>query len=156
MNKIFIITLVLCTFFFAACGQNSDVPSKVKTAFKNKISNAKNLEWEFDKEDNLWEAEYKINNTEYTSVFTKEGSWIETEHSIKHSDLPQAVKNTLKADYPEYEIEEIEFVETPEGKYYELEVELENENKEVEYELLIKADGKVVKKEEEKDEKEED
>lgn len=146
-----ILVMVLSTMTFTACGQKTDVPSNVKKAFEQKVSNAKDLEWEYDSEDKLWEVEYEIGKAEFTSAFDKNGKWVETEKEIKFSELPEAVKATLKADYSDYEVEEVEFVETPKGKFYEVEVELEKDDEEVEFELLFSTDGKVVKKEQEKD-----
>jgi hypothetical protein len=151
MKYLVILVIVLSTTTFKACGQKTDVPSNVKKAFEQKVSNAKDVEWEYDNEDKLWEVEYEIGKAEFTSVFDVNDKWVETEKEIKFTELPEAVKATLKADYSDYEVEEVEFVETPEGRFYEVEVELEKDNQELEYELLFSADGKVVKKEPEKD-----
>jgi hypothetical protein len=151
MKNLMILVMVLITMTFTAYGQKTDVPSNVKKAFEQKVSNAKDVEWEYDSEDKLWEVEYEIGKAEFTSAFDENGKWVETEKEIKFSELPEAVKAALKADYSDYEVEEVEFVETPEGKFYEVEVELEKDDEEVEFELLFSPDGKVVKKEQEKD-----
>jgi predicted small lipoprotein YifL len=156
MRNLMILLMVFSTMTFTACGQKTDVPAKVKNAFEQKVSNAKDVEWEYDSEDKVWEVEYEIGKDEFTSAFDENGKWVETEKEIKFSELPEPVKATLKADYSDYEVEEVEFVETPDGKFYEVEVELEKDDKEVEYELLIAPDGKVVKKEQEKDDEEGD
>lgn len=151
-----ILVMAFCTMTFTACGQKTDVPAKVKKAFEQKVSNAKDVEWEYDSEDKLWEVEYEIGEDKFTSAFDENGKWVETEKEIKFAELPEAVKATLKADFADYEVEEVELVETPDGKFYEVEVELEKEDKELEFELLIAPDGKVIKKEEEKDDEDDD
>jgi hypothetical protein len=151
MKKVMILVMVLSTMTFTAYGQKTDVPTNVKKAFEKKVSNAKDVGWEYDSEDKLWEVEYEIGKNEFTSAFNDNGTWVETEREIKFSELPDAVKATLKADYADYEVEEVEFVETPEGKFYEVEVEIEIDGKELEFDILFSADGKVVKKEQEKD-----
>lgn len=151
-----IVVMVLSTMTFTAYGQKTDVPSSVKKVFEQKVSNAKDVEWEYDGEEKLWEVEYEIGKSEFTSAFDENGKWVETEKEIKFSELPEAIKETLKSDFSDYEVEEIEFVETPEGKFYEVEVELEKDDKEVEFDLLFSPDGKVVKKEQEKDDEEDD
>jgi predicted small lipoprotein YifL len=156
MKYLVILVIVFSTTTFPACGQKTDVPSNVKNAFEQKVSNAKDVEWEYDIEDKLWEVEYEIGKTEITSAFDENGKWVETENEIKFSELPEAVKATLKADFSDYEVEEVEYVETPDGKFYEVEVELEKDKKEIEFELLFSPDGKVVKKEQEKDDEDED
>jgi len=156
--KIFlmIFVMVFSIMTFTACGQKTDVPSNVKKAFEQKVSNAKDVEWEYDSEDKLWEVEYEMGKAEFTSAFDENGIWVETGKEIKFSELPETVKATLKADYSDYEVEEMEFVETPKGKFYEVEVELEKDDEEVEFELLFSTDGKAVKKEQEKDDEDDD
>lgn len=151
-----ILVMVFTTMAFTVYGQKTNVPLVVKNVFEQKVSNAKDVEWKYDSEDKLWEVEYEIGNDELTSAFDENGKWVETEKEIKFSELPEPVKLTLKADYSDYEVEEVEFIETPEGKFYEVEVELEKNGKDLEFELLISPDGKVVQKEQEKDDKEED
>jgi hypothetical protein len=151
--KIFlmIFVMVFSIMTFTACGQKPNVPANVKKTFEQKVPDAKDVEWEYDSEDKLWEVEYEMGKAEFTSAFDENGKWVETEKKIKFAELPETVKATLKADYSDYEVEEVEYVETPDGKFYEVEVELEKDDKEVEFELLFSTDGKVVKKEQEKD-----
>jgi hypothetical protein len=156
MKNLMISAIIICAMTFTAYGQKTDVPASVKKAFEQKVSNAEDVEWEYDSEDKLWEVEYEISKDEFTSAFDENGKWVETEKEIKFYELPEAVKATLKADYSDYEVEEVEFVETPDGKYYEVEVELEKDDKELEFELTISPDGKVIKKEEEKDDVDDD
>ena len=151
-----ILVMVLSTMTFTACGQKKDVPAIVNKAFEQKVSNPKDVEWEYDSEDKLWEVEYEIGKDEFTSAFDETGKWVETEKEIKFSELPEPVNATLKSDYADYKVEEVEFIETPECKFYEVEVELKKDGKEVEFELLFSPDGKVVKKEQEKDDEESD
>ncbi len=154
MKNLLILMMVFGTLTITAFGQKTEVPAKVKKAFEQKVSNAKDVEWEYGNDDKLWEVEYEIGKDEFTSAFDENGKWVETEKEIKFAELTKPVKATLKADYSDYEVEKVEFVETPDGKFYEVEVELEKDGKEVKFELLISPDGKVVKKEQEKDDKE--
>jgi predicted small lipoprotein YifL len=156
MKNLMILVMVISTMTFTACGQKTDVPSDVKKAFEQKVSNAKDVEWEYDSQDKLWEVEYEIGEEEFTSVFDEKGKWIETERELTFAKLPQAVKATLKADYSDYEVEEVANLETPDGKFYEVEVELEKDDKGTEFELHFTPEGKVVKKEQEKNDKEDD
>ena len=70
-----------------------------------------------------------------------------SEETIKFSDLPQAVQDAFKnSEYAEWEIEEVEKVETDKGTMYELEVENEDETY---YELYFSPKGELVLKREE-------
>lgn len=140
----------------SACGQKTEVPANVKKAFEQKVPNAKDVEWEYDSEDKVWEVEYETGEEELVSAFDENGKWVETEKKIKFSELPEAVMATLKSDYANYEVEDAEFVETPKGSFYEVEIELKEDDKETEYDILITPDGKVVKQEQEKDDEDDE
>ncbi len=74
-----------------------------------------------------------VNGTDYTWVYTK------TELSV--SQLPEAVLQAINAsEYASYEIEDVDFMQTPDGEYYLIEMELGS----LEAELHIKADGTVL------------
>lgn len=154
MKHLMIFVPVLCTLNFTALGQKTDVPQIVKQAFEQKMPNAKDVEWEYNSDDKLWEVEYKTGRAEFTSAFDENGIWVETEKEINFSKLPKAIKATLKADYSDYKVEEVEVVETLEGTFYEVEVKTGKGDKELEFELLFSPDGKVVKKEQENDDEE--
>lgn len=120
-----------------------DVPQKVKENFSKKFPNAQKIRWDKEKE-NEWEAEFKMNGKGYSANFTNDGVWKETESEIKPSELPEPVKKTLEKEFAGYKIEESEISETPEGSFYELEIE----KGKTELEVALAKDGKVVKKEE--------
>jgi len=70
-----------------------------------------------------------------------------SEETIKFSDLPKAVQDAFKnSQYAEWEIEEVEKVETNKGTMYELEVENEDETY---FELYFNPKGELVLKREE-------
>lgn len=150
-TKVNIVTLIFGVITLTACGQNKQVPSAVKTAFSSKFKAAKHVKW--DKEnDEAWEAEFKMNNTSYSANFSNEGEWMETEHEVDMNDLPQAISQTLKEQFADYEIEEAEISETPNGTYYEFEME----KGETDMEVAIDEQGKVVKSTREQEEDDED
>ena len=133
-----------------SCAQSA--PTKVNNAFKAKFPNAKYVEWEKEKETE-WEAEFKLNGVEYSANFLNDGTWKETEHEIKVSELPNSVRNTLSTEFSGYEIEGAEMTETPEFSGYEVEIEKGEET----IEVVLDKSGKIIKKkvvEEEEDEDE--
>lgn len=142
-----ILTVLLSTMALTACGQKKDVPTKVKTTFNQKFPNATRVNW--DKENATeWEAEFKMDGKKYSANFDNEGNWKEIEYKISKTDIPSVVKSTLDNDFNGYKIEEAEISETAEGKVYEFELEKGKSN----LELAISPDGKLVKKEEKKEE----
>ena len=49
MRNLMILIVLVSTMAFTACGQKSNVPAKVKTAFAEKFPNATKISW--DKEN---------------------------------------------------------------------------------------------------------
>ena len=146
MSKIKLLgTLVLAVIIGSgiyAFGFNSEVPQKVKAAFTMKFPTVKKVKW--DKEsDTEWEAEFKIKSIEYSASFLEDGTWKETEHEIKKSDIPESINYMLNSEFKGYKIEEAEISETINGSVYEFELEKGGEELEVVFDL----NGKLVKKE---------
>lgn len=142
MKNVMIVVMLLSIMLSTACGQKSDVPTKVKTAFNQKFPDATKVSW--DKENATeWEAEFKMDGKEYSANFDTDGNWKETEYEISKSDIPSSVKSTLDKDFEAYKIEEAEISETSDGKVYEFELE----NGENDIEVAISPEGKVIKKE---------
>lgn len=152
MKKIsLLIALAIVVFTNQSHAQDTNVPKKVMKAFTQKFSNATDVEWEKENKSE-WEAEFKVNGKEYSANFATDGTWKETEHEIKDSEIPALVKKSIVNNFPGYEIEEAEMAETPKGKVYEFELEKGKE----ELEVVINASGTVLKKEVQKENKQED
>lgn len=143
MKKIMVLILGMIIVFSQVHAQTSaNVPEKVKTAFAEKFPGAKDVIW--DKEDDAeWEAEFSLNDKEYSANFSVDGTWKETEYEISESELPAAVKERLKNDFADCDIEEIEISETADGKTYEFALEKD----ETDIEVAILPNGEVVKNE---------
>jgi len=80
----------------------------------------------------------------------------ENEKEIAVKDLPEAVLAAIQAKFPKGEIEEAEVIETKDGKVYEVEVEVEAADDEVEYEVMVSAAGKILSVEKEDDDDDDD
>ena len=123
------------------------VPQVVKDAFAQKFPTAEKVDW--DKESATeWEGEFKMNTLEYSANFLEDGTWKETEHKIDKAEIPQVVITALRSNFPGYEIEETEMAETPQGTVYEFEIE----KGKTEMEVTIDPNGKVLKKQMEAEE----
>lgn len=149
MKKTVFTMIAMIGMTAVSCGQSA--PAKVQEAFIAKFSNAEHVKWE--KENSTeWEAEFKMDGKEYSANFSIDGEWKETEHEVKKSDLPVAVKSTLSSEFAGYEVEEAEMIETPKFKGYELELEKGDTTLEV----VLDANGKVLKKKEEEEDDDDD
>lgn len=131
--------------------KDSEVPTAVKQAFAKNFPSAKEVKW--SKEDGTeFEAEFKSGATEKSANFDQSGKWVVTETEIKKSDLPQAVQAAVTKEFAGYKMDEIEKVEKPDNVVL---YEMELEKNKVTYEVQFDANGKVIKKEVKKEEKEE-
>lgn len=155
MKKIKVLGSILVAAAFGsgmyACTGKSDAPQKVKETFAKMFPSVKSVKW--DKESATeWEAEFKMNSIAYSANFLEDGTWTETEHDIKQTDIPENVKTILLSEFPGYKIEASEISETKDGMVYEFEIE----KGESEMEVAINNNGKVVKKEIEKETEDKD
>jgi hypothetical protein len=129
-----------------ACAQTTKVPKAVTETFRQKFPDAKKVKWDKEYEterETEWEAEFKMNGTEYSANFTSAGEWKETEHEVKMNEIPTAVKATLDKEFMGYDIEEAEISETKDGKVYEFTLERD----ETEMDVAIDVNGKIINKE---------
>ena len=148
-NLLFVITIIALFGLNACnCGHTcEDIPEKVNTAFLEKFPDAKDVKWE-QEDENEWEAEFKMDDKEYSANFTSDGNWKETEHEIEKSDLPKTVITTLETEFAGYDIEEAEISESPERKVFEIDLKKD----ESEIEVTVAPDGNVLNREVEEDE----
>ncbi|NOY36082.1 MAG: hypothetical protein GXO83_00735 [Chlorobi bacterium] len=132
-------------------GEELQVPEAVTTAFRAKFANAGETEWGME-EDSSYEAEFKLNDKEMSASFDKAGTWLETEYCIADSLLPAAIVDSVKILFDSAVIKKAEVSETPQGKFYELELK----TGEKETEAVFDENGwlKVLKKEQMKEEEE--
>ena len=152
MKNLFMVIAIAAIFSLNACNHTCEkVPEKVKTAFSEKFPDAQKVNWE-QEEENEWEAEFKMDDKEYSANFTSDGIWKETEYEIEKSDLPKVVMTTLETEFAGYNIDEVEISEIPEGKFYE--VEIVNDDDEIE--VTLTPDGRIVEKEIKKEEEHHD
>jgi hypothetical protein len=154
--KNYMLFLFLGAASLSACAQklkDTEVPPSVKASFTKQFPDVKKVAWskENDAEyDAEYEAEFKAKGTEQSANFDNNGNWLETETELKKSEVPSNIIETVKREFPGYEMEEAELTETKDGgTYYDLQIE----KGEVSYEVAVSKDGKILKKEEKKEEK---
>ena len=139
MKHLLLITGCVFALVTTSYSQKINVPPAVTKAFNSKYPGATDVKWgkENAKE---YEAEFKLNNTAISANFGTDGSWKETETTIKSSELPEAVTKAIQTKYPGAVINLAEKVEKPEKTYYETVIKINNKKKEIE----ILPDGKFI------------
>ena len=145
------VCLALVTGVSAMNQKDEKIPAAAKTGFAAKFPSAKKAKWSVEKPGEF-EAEFKLNGEEASALFDSNGNLLETEVEIEESELPQAVKATIAKDFAGFELDEIEKATDAKGiVFYEMEAEKGKE----EFEISFDANGKLLKKELLKEEKEE-
>lgn len=133
----FIASAALAMSALASCAQ-VDIPKKASEHFDSHFTNTSHVKWE--QEGNEFEVEFHMNGQEHSAKYSSQGEWMETEKELKVKELPEFIAEAIKAKYKDAEIEEAEWVITPDGEFYELEVESNDQT----FEVKISKDGQVI------------
>ncbi|HZJ59590.1 MAG TPA: PepSY-like domain-containing protein [Chitinophagaceae bacterium] len=132
---IMIVAAVVALSAFSQKLNESQVPAAVKTAFERKYPSVK-ASW--DKEDANYEANFKHDGKAMSAVIGKNGTVVETETDIPVTDLPKAVQDYMKKNYPGVKIEEAARIVKANGDVnYEAEVHHKD--------VIFDAKGKYIK-----------
>ena len=91
--------------------------------FPESFSITNNVYVKWEKEHGLYKAEFWHEGRQVEVWFQPDGTWVRTERDLSPMELPEAVKNYVAHNYPGYRVDDVDFVETPAGNYYELELE---------------------------------
>lgn len=139
MRPVFFL-LFITLFITCQSSKKESTPEVVKAAFQKKYPNESDPDWHRDQNDNF-ESNFKKDGSHYKADFSPDGSWIETERSIKKKQLPEAVRKKLKEDYDAFEIVEIEEVDHhSKGLFYDVELRRYGEKTDV----AFNAEGQVI------------
>ena len=141
----YLLPLLLFSFFSCESTLMTDkkTPAVVKDAFAKKYPNEKKATWGIDRNDN-YEAKFKEGGETFKADFTPDGTWIETETSIKEKDLPKAVRKAIKEKFDNIKIVEIERTDHyKKGLFYDVEFK-ENGKK---YDIEFNAEGTIIGRE---------
>ena len=58
-----------------------------------------------------WDAEFKVDDLDYSSDFDLQGQWMETEHEIKTSEIPASIQAILDQEFSDFKIDEAKITE---------------------------------------------
>lgn len=131
--------LFLFAYLMTSCSL-TEPPAAVLKAFKAKYPNADKITWNIDR-NGRHEADYTLDGTRYRSDFEADGTWVETEHSVKWKDLPAAVQQAFEGEDKKKDIIEIESVDNQkEGMFFDIEYKIGGGKQDI----RIAADGRVL------------
>lgn len=126
------------------------VPQAVHEAFQKAYPGTKNAHYfEEEKDGNtVYEVGFKEKGKTLEVTYSAEGNLIETEEEIKAGELPEAVANTLRKEYPKAHVKKAERALKPDGTVSGYEVDIiDGKGK---FELEFDAAGTLLKPESEK------
>lgn len=95
---------------------------------------------EIERENGLQEVTILDENKEKEVYFNNQNEWVKTTWDVRLVDLPEAVKQAAATKYQGYVIDDADYVLTSTGEWYELDLENERTDQEVEN-IRITADG---------------
>lgn len=120
-------------------GGGAVVDEAIRKFIAEKYPNAVVRDAEYD--DGLLEVEIRHDGKEKEVYFNGAKAWVRTEWDIRRSELPAAVIAAIAASqYAAYAIEDITYVETPDGACYR--IELEQGDREVK--IRMDASGRIL------------
>jgi hypothetical protein len=151
--KNFLIALLL--FSFSAFAQQVNVPKSAKDAFVKLYPKATEVKW--DKENQGYEASFKLNGKDMSVIFDKEGKVLETETAIEISQLPKGVEKYVMENYKGFKITGAAKIVNSKGEVtFEAEVSKDKIKKDLLFDANGKPEKKDVNKESENEEDEKD
>ena len=139
MKKLLPILFISLLALWACDEENIPVNNDIKSFIEQKYEGAKILYAEkgFNGET---EVEIIHNNTSKEVKFNRKNNWICTTWDIPTSQLPDAAQSSILGQYPNYRIDDVDYVEKPTGDYYTVEIE----KGEWERTLFVTADGEIL------------
>ena len=96
---------------------------------------------EQDWEDGYLEVEIWHDGKEKDVYFNGAGEWVWSQWDVRISELPEAVTSALSKEYPDYRIDDAEYIQTPESEYYLIELEGRGDS---ERNVRITSDGTIL------------
>lgn len=122
---------------YGCTARSPHLPAAVTQAFAARYANA-SVGWAAKPYG--YEGVFYRNGIQYEAEFTADGRWLETEHEVSAADFSQAVLDRVKREYPGYTISKHEIEQTPQGTFYEVEIQQANS----EYELYFDSSATPV------------
>ena len=128
MKKMMMLLAASAVFFAVACDKDDDVNPKdqLDAATLEAVMNlypSGNVV-DVDVYQDFVEVEVMDGLISRDVYFDKQGNWLRTETDVRVADLPSAVTNAIAAgEYAALHIDDAEWVETPDGNYYVIELD---------------------------------
>ena len=110
--------------FLTSCAQTTvqgDVPSVVLNSFKQKFSNATDIEWEA--KDNIYKVEFDLGANDHEAWIDQTGKLISHKEEIRVNQIPAVITSAIKRDFAGYRIKDADKIDTEGAVTYKIEVD---------------------------------
>lgn len=143
MKKLLFPILFFALAAVVSCDSDDDkgvaVNATVKSYIEAKYPGASIRRAEYEN-NGLLEVEFIHNSLLKDAYFETDNKWVYTEWDIALAALPKSVTDAVAEAYPSHRIDDVDYVETPSGNYYEIEIEKRN----AELWIYVTADGVIL------------
>ena len=132
--------LFISLFALLSCEEeNIAINNDIRSFIEQKYEGARILyaEKEFNGEIDV---EIIHDNKKKDVKFNRNNNWINTTWDVAINDLPDAARESVINRYPDYRIDDVDYIETPSGDRYKVEMEKGEWDKT----LFVTADGEIL------------
>lgn len=140
MKNVLVILLVTAGFL-GSCAQQvaqGNVPSIVLNTFLTSYPKATDVEWKL--KGSVYRVEFEIGKTDHEAWYDGSGKLLKHKEEIKIAELPAAVSNTVKKDFPGYTPDDADKIEEDGKVFYVIELDgVQNDRI-----LHVTPEGKVL------------
>lgn len=131
-----LLTGVFINLTFAQKIKTNKMPEVISAAFQKRFPGASEIKWE--KENDNYEVEFDLNETEYSAIFDVTGNLLEYETEIQSNQLPKGALDYLKINFPGEKIKEASKIISADGTIT-FEAELKRKD------ILFDHEGKLIR-----------
>lgn len=144
--RVFSFLFVLVLVSGTAFGQFK-TPEATKEGFAKKYPKAGSVKWKSAK-DGIYTVDFSQDSEKITASFDSSGGWVQSEVKIGEEGLPAGVKQAIKKDYSDFEVDWVKKLSSPNIPVV-YRVALDQDGYTVR--VNFSPEGKVLDKEEERD-----
>lgn len=132
--------LFISLFAFMACEEeNIAVNNDIRSFIEHKYQGARILYAEKDFNGEI-EVEIIHDNIKKDVKFNRRDEWIKTSWGVAINELPDAARESVLNRYQNYRIDDVDYIETPSGDHYKVEIEKGEWDKTV----FVTANGEIL------------
>ena len=139
MKKLLPILLISLAALWSCEEENIAINNEIKNFIEQRYDGATILYAEKDFNGEI-DVEIIHDNTKKEVKFNRKNQWINTTWDVAINQLPEIVIENVQNSYPQYVIDDADYVETPTGDYYRIELE----KGEWEKVVLVTLDGVII------------